>query len=191
MKKLFALVTFGLMLVMNFWYCDLIIKGEIHPTLMTWVIFSVAVSLSLGTYWSSGNHNLLSGICNITDTVLVLIVTLIIIFFGKNVRFEINTFEIICIILALIILVFWRITKAHEVSNLFLQGVMVIAYFPTFYQLWGALTTSESLVTWSISWLISFLGIITAVLGRDKLAIIYSTRALVMITIMIFLILRI
>jgi hypothetical protein len=191
LKKLFALVTFGLMLVMNFWYCYLVVKGEIHPTLMTWIIFSIAVSLSFGTYWASENHNLISGVCNTTDTVLVLIVTFIIVFFGKNVRFEINTFEIICIILALIILVFWRITKEHEKSNLFLQGVMVIAYLPTFYQLWGASVTSESLKTWGINWLISLLGIITAVLGKDKLAIIYSTRALIMITILIFLILRI
>ena len=191
MKKIFAGATFALMLLMNVWYCYLSIKGYISPTLMTWVMFCVAVSLSFSTYWSTSKHDLLSNISNTGDTFLVFIVTVVVIFWGKNTRFDINTFEVVCILLSLIILIFWRITKAHKTSNLLLQGIMIIAYFPTFYHLWYATTTSESITTWSITWLAALLGVITGVLGKDKLAIVYSARSLIMVSILLILILRI
>ena len=173
------------------WYIYLVIYGKIHPTLMTWIIFCIAVGLSFATYWSSEKHGFLDNVCNTVDLISVFVITTVIIFFGENIRFNINTFEIICIILSLIILCFWRISKKHEVSNMFLQVVMTIAYFPTFYQLWNTSVSTESVITWGILFLASISGVATGVLGKDKLAIIYSTRSLVMVSIMIFLILRI
>ena len=188
---MFAFGTAILMTVTNIWYIYLIIMGRIHPTFMTWVIFSVAVGLSFATYWSSEKHSFLNNICNTVDLISVFVITTIIVIFGENIRFNINTFEMICILLSMMILFFWRITKRHEVSNIFLQIVMTIAYFPTFYQLWSATVSSESVITWGILLLASITGVMTGVLGKDKLAIIYSTRSLVMVSILIVLILRI
>lgn len=190
MRKLFAFITIILMSVINIWYVYLIICGEIHPTLMTWVMFCIAVGLSFATYWSSEKHNLLDNACNTVDLVSVVVITVAIIFFGKDIRFNINTIEIICILLSLVILFFWIITKKHVTSNMLLQVVMSIAYFPTLYQLWVATVSSEPLITWSVLWLTSITGIITAILGKDKLAMIYSSRSFVFITIMLILIVR-
>jgi len=191
LKKLFAFITVILMSITNTWYIYLVIGGKINPTLITWVIFCIAVGLSFATYWSSEKHGFLDNVCNTVDLISVFIITGVIIFLGKNIRFNINTFEIICILLSLMILFFWRITKKHEISNMFLQIVMTIAYFPTFYHLWNASASSESVITWGLLLLASITGVATGILGKDKLAVIYSTRSLIMVSIMIFLILRI
>lgn len=190
MKRLFAFMTVILMAGTNIWYVYLIISGVIHPTLMTWVMFCIAVFLSFATYWSSKKHSFLDNICNTVDLISVVVITTSIIFFGKNIRFSVNAFEIICIVLSLVILFFWRMTKKHETSNMFLQVVMSIAYFPMFYQLYNSSTSSESLTTWSILWVASIFGVLTGYFGKDKLAIIYSGRSLIMISILIMLIFR-
>lgn len=190
MKKLFAIVTIILMVTSQTWYSYLAVKGITHPTLMTWIIFFVAVSLSFSTYWSSKKHDLLSNICNTADIILVFAVIIVVVFFCNNVRFSMNLFEVICLLLSIVILIFWRITKTHELSNIFIQIIMVIAYFPTFYHLWTVSGTSESIVAWSISWLAALSGVVTGLFGKDKLAIIYSGRSLLMITILLILILR-
>ena len=179
-----------LMLCMNTWYGISTIQGSIHPTLIMWIIFCVAVSLSYGTYYSSKNHNWLNNITNSADLIFVWTITIIIIFLGKNIRFDVNIVEILCLFSSLVILIFWRITKFHKTSNIFLQIVMVIAYLPTFYQLLNVSETTESLVAWFFNWFASIAGIITARLGNDKLATIYATRSFIMISIMIALILR-
>jgi len=190
LKKLFAFTTVILMAGTNIWYVYLIINGVIHPTLITWVMFCIAVFLSFATYWSSKKHSFLDNICNTVDLISVIVITASIIFFGKNVRFNVNAFEAICILLSLVILFFWRMTKKHETSNIFLQVVMSIAYFPMFYQLYNSSTSSESLVTWGILWFASISGVLTGLFGKDKLAVIYSGRSLVMISILIILIIR-
>lgn len=191
MKKIFVLTTIILMLVSNTFYCLFIVKGLAHPTLITWIIFFLAVGLSFVTYVSSPKHNIWSNICNTIDLVLVFVVTIIIIFWGQNIRFSINIFEIMCILFSFIILIFWRITKSHEVSNVFLQIIMTIAYFPTFYQLYNSSENSESLVYWTIALLAGICGFITGLLGKDNLAMLYSGRSVAMITILLILILRI
>jgi hypothetical protein len=191
LKKLFALITVVLMVIANMWYSFLTIKGVIHPTFMTWVIFLIAVSLSFATYWSSQKHSLLDNICNTGDMVLVLAVTIVIIFFGKDIRFRINIFEGLCLSLTLVIFIFWKITKSPELSNILVQVIMVMAYFPTFYHLWLASETSESPIAWGFSSLYALTGFITGKLSKDKLAIIYSARSLIMMLIMLYLILRI
>lgn len=190
MKKFFAVITIFIMVTADVWYCYLAIKGVTHPTLMTWVIFLLAIVMSFSTYWSSENHDLLSNICNVGDLILVFLVIIVVSVFCENVRFSINKTEIICLSLSFIVLIFWRITKAHELSNIFIQVIMVIAYFPTFYQVLNFSGMSESPVTWGITWFSALFGVITGILGKNKLAIIYSGRSLVMISILLVLIWR-
>jgi len=190
LKKVFAIITLSLMAVANIWYCYLAIKGVTHPTLMTWVMFFFAVVLSFSTYWSSKEHDLLNNVCNVGDLILVLCVIIVIAFFSNNIRLSINRTEVICLSLSAVVFIFWRITKTHELSNIFIQIIMVIAYFPTFHQLITVSGISESPIAWSVNWLSALSGVITGVLGKDKLAIIYSGRSFVMITILLILILK-
>jgi len=189
-KKFFLFLAIGAQIFNTSWYSISTFKGLIQPTIITWLMFGLATSLSFWTYWASGKHTWKSNIANFLDVISVFIAILVIIFLGHNIRFNVNPFEIVCIILCLIILVFWRITKSHEKSNILLQVIMMLAYIPTYYQLWNASESTEPLITWLMNWIMSLSSLILAIKNKDKLAIIYPGRALVMLSIMIFLILR-
>lgn len=190
-KVLFASVTGIFMLISCLWYVYLVIIGKIQPPLMIWVMFFVVVSLSFLTYRSTKNNNLLDNVCNTIDLVTVTLILIFIILFGKNIRFNLNLFEFICIAFSFVILFFWKITKTHELSNMMLQIIMTVAYFPTFYQLWGSSEPTESWITWSIVWVYSLTGLLTGLMAKNILAIIYSFRSLVLVTIILILILRV
>lgn len=176
---------------MGLWYCWQTYTGSIQPTLATWIIFSVATTLSLWTYWSSEQHNLISNILNTVDTFSVNAILLVIVLFGVNVRFGINRFELGCLVACGVILVIWRFTKKHAASNLTLQTVMTVAYLPTINQLWNATTNTESFVVWAVWFVGCSLALVTARLSKDKLAVVYAARALLMVSIIIVLMIRI
>ncbi len=189
-KMIFAVITAVLIAVNAFWYVYFIIQGNIHPTLMTWIMFLVTVSLSLWTYRSTKNNNIFDNVCNTVDLFAVILTLIFIILFDKRVRFSLNAVEVFCILFSILILFFWRITKRHELSNILLQIIMVVAYFPMFYQLWNATEPTESLINWSISVAFSLFGVLTGIIAKNRLAILYSLRALILGLIVIILILR-
>jgi hypothetical protein len=174
------------------WYKCTRISGIAKPTLATWLIFCVSVTLSFITYRCSKQHNLLDNLANLIDLFFVgiITVTIVFVFINKHVEFRINTFEVGCIISTLIIVIFWIRTNSHEKANMFLQALMVVAYFPMIYQLWYATKNIEPLAPWFINLLAALCYVIIAIKGKNKLAIIYSIRMFIMLSIVISLIIR-
>ena len=191
LKKMFAIITILGMLVMMIWYGFSVVTGIARPTISTWVIFCFAVSFSFLTYRKSKKPSLLDNIANVIDFVFCWSITVVIIFFGKNIRFSLNIIEIFCFISILFIVIFWLKTKSHENANIFLQIIMVIAYFPMFYQLWNATENYEPIFPWIANLTAGLSNIFAAILAKNKLAIIYSARMVIMLSILLFLILRI
>ena len=179
------------MLFVGLRYSWLTRQGDIQPVMATWLLFCVAVSLSLWTYWSSKKHSVVSNVGNAIDFIIVWMILASIIFLGKNVRLGFNGFEIGCLIASAIILVFWRISKKHQASNLSLQGIMTIAYFPTLRQLWSAKDNTESFSIWIVIWIASTAALIPAFTDKDKLAIAYASRAFILVTVLLGLMIRI
>lgn len=190
MKKAAALTTAVLMLVVGGRYSWLTYQGEIQPVLATWLLFYVAIILSFWTYWSSEKHSLISNVQNAVDTIAVGMILFSIIFLGKNVRLGFNGLELGCLIASGAVLVFWKMSKLHEVSNLTLQGIMAIAYLPTLYQLWQAAKNTESFGPWIVGWIASATALVPAIMDRDKLAIVYAARALIFTSILLGLMIR-
>ncbi|MEI8270209.1 MAG: hypothetical protein WCG45_02475, partial [bacterium] len=62
--------------------------------------------------------------------------------------------------------------------------------FPMFYQLWNETKTTESIWPWLANLTAGVSNFLVAILAKNKLAIIYSTRMLIMLTILIVLIVR-
>jgi ABC-type maltose transport system permease subunit len=94
-----------------------------------WVFFSIAVCGSLVTYLSAGDYSLFDNILNASDLVFVVTVSVFIFIFGdRSTRF--NRFDSGCLIAVLVIVVFWLISQHHVVSNVLIQVILIIAYFP-------------------------------------------------------------
>jgi hypothetical protein len=190
-SRTIIIIAFVVGIGMGFRYVYLIVQKEIHPALATWVLFCVAVSLSFRTYWSSKKHSIVGNVGNFVDLILVWIILVGIFLFGENNSFLFRPFEIGCLVASGIILLFWVLSKKHLLSNLLLQVIMTVAYFPTIYNLWYATKNTESFSVWCV-WLVGGLAsLVIAVLKKDTLGIVYSSRAFVLVLIILILMLRI
>ncbi len=164
--------------------------GSARPVFTTWVLFFVASSLSFWTYRSSKKHSLIGNVANLADMFICgAIVIGILIFRSHNLLG--NRLDVYCIVISGIILLFWRITEHHDLANILLQIVMATAYLPTFAKLWYATQNTEPLVVWIMSWFVSVLALIPAIDKKEKLSIVYATRGLILVSVVIWLILRI
>lgn len=169
------------------WYCWLTYKQKIKPALAMWIFFTVAVAISLTTYLKSDHFSLWDNILNTTDLVLTVIVSFAIYFFGDH-SSRFSRFDKGCLAAVLVILLFWFFTQNHIVTHALTQGILVIAYFPVISRLWKTRENGESFLIWTGMLLAPVLSLVSS---KGMLATIYSVRAIVCISLLLLLMLRV
>jgi hypothetical protein len=174
-------------LTITIWYCWLTYKQKIKPALAMWIFFTVAVGISLTTYMKSDNFSFLDNILNTTDLALTAIISGAIYLFGDHTT-RFSRFDKGCLIAVAVIVLFWFITKNHIITHALTQGILVIAYFPVISRLWKTKENSESFLIWTGMLLAPVLSLLSS---KGVLATIYSVRAIVCITILMLLMLRV
>jgi len=168
-------------------YCYLTVQKKIKPSLAMWVFFFIAMTGSLFSYLMEGNFSPLDNILNTSDILLVSSISLTILFFGdKSSLF--NKFDLTCLGGVFVILLFWFFSKAHLATNLSLQLIQAFAYIPVINRMWKAGENTESFFTWILLFIVSAVSLLTA---KGILAYIYSIRALMSVSILLFLMMRI
>lgn len=190
MKKLFAGLTALCMTAFGIQYCVLISQDEIQPTLSSWILFCVACTISFWTYWSTQTHSLMGNVANTLDVVLTWAVLAFMLCVGTNIRYHFRPVDTICLVASLGILVVWRLTRRHTLANVAIQIVMVIAYIPLLMNLLSAIQRPESISNWIIGWFGAVFALTSAILNRDRLGILYGLRASSLVTLTLFLLLR-
>lgn len=140
---------------------------------------SVCVSLSFWTYWSTKDRSFLGNIGNTLDLFSVWSMVPSMLFLGgENVRLGFTSFEWFCLALCGGIFVFWRRSKRHVVANTLLQAAMVVAYLPLLWGLWIAQENPESPGFWLVALCAILVAFVPATIRRDKLGLLYNSRAL-------------
>jgi len=168
-------------------YCWLLYTNKIKPALAMWIFFSIAVGMSLVTYMANDNYGFLDNILNTTDIILVTTVSIAIIIFGdKSSKF--TRFDKGCLIAVLVIVLFWIITQNHVVTNICIQGIMVISYFPVVKRLIESKENTEPFSVWFAMMLVPAISLISS---KGILATIYSVRAIICVALLIVLMIRI
>jgi hypothetical protein len=151
-----------------------------------WVFFSIAVGGSLATYLYAGDYSFLDNIQNTTDFVFVVTVTVFVFLFGdRSTRF--NRFDLSCLIAVLVIVVLWLVFKNHVVSNVSIQLILVIAYFPVISRIWKSNRNTESFVVWIGLFMSPCISLISS---KGVLATIYSLRSIISISVLLALMVR-
>ena len=168
-------------------YCWLTYKQKIKPALAMWIFFTIAVAISLATYLQSDHFSLLDNILNTTDLALATAVSIAIYFYGDHTT-RFTRFDKGCLVAVLVILLFWFITKNHVITHGLTQGILVIAYFPVVSRLWKTRENGESFIVWSGMLLAPMLSLLSS---KGILATIYSVRAIICITVLMMLMLRV
>lgn len=192
MKKITAFVVSFLMAIAAIRYCYLIIVGEIHPVLITWLLFSLAVGMGIWTYLNADSkRDLVTNIANTVDVFATWSITLTLVLFGDNVGFKFVSFEMLCLMAVIIVLIYWRISHRANTANIAINVILVVAYLPTIKGLWLATENTESFSVWTMVLISSLTALYNPFKERDLFALLYASRATILTSVIIGLMLRI
>lgn len=187
MKTFVIFVVAALNLFIAITYCIQMIRKKSKPALAMWFFFSIAVSISLITYLMDGNYQFFDNVLNTLDLFLVVFVTLAIMVLGdKSTWF--NKFDLGCLIAVLVIVIFWLVSKNHWVTNISVQLILVIAYFPVIRRMLKAKENTEPFSVWIALMLAPVFSLITS---KGDLAAVYAIRAIACTGLLLALMVRI
>jgi len=187
MQQFSSIAVFSINIIISISYLVLLIKKKIKPALAMWIFFSLAVSMSLITYLKEGNYGFWDNALNTADLFMAFFVTLAIFIFGdKSTKF--NSFDIACLGVVGLIIVFWIITKNHLLTNLGVQLILIIAYFPVIKRMLTANENTESFFIWILLMIAPFISLISS---KGALATVYAVRAIFCTTLLLLLMIRI
>jgi hypothetical protein len=176
--SLYFVALINLLTALRFIY--LIKRGRIQPALAMWVFFLLAIATSLVTYIKHGNMDWQGSILNATDLFLASSVVIAILLYGdKSSRF--SKFDLLCLGLVALIMIFWFLSGAHFITNMLIQAILVIAYFPVIDRMLKTKKNTESFTGW-IGMLLAAIFSLFSIEGT--LAWIYSLRAIISITLL-------
>lgn len=156
-------------------YVYLLYHKKISPSLAMWAFFSLAVGISLLTYFAESNHNISDNILNVTDLILVVSVTVAILIWGDtSTRF--NRFDVGCLVAVAGIIVFWILSDNHIITNYSVQSIMVISYFPVLGRMANQKKNTEAFSPWIMMLVAAGISLIAS---KGWLASVYAIRAVV------------
>lgn len=175
-----------LMLGFGAWYCYHIYQKTTIPALSTWIIMFIGTSISLVTYLLNSNWNFEGGILNLVDVLItILIISATLLFSPAKLAFR--PFEKKYLLISTLIIMFWTITQNTLYTNLLIQVLLLISYFPTIQKLVNEKKNTESFPAWIIAFTAGILAMLPAIQSGNILPIIYVGRTLLMQGIIIFL----
>ena len=186
--KEFSIISVSIInIIIGVRYCILTYKQKIKPALAMWSFFTLAVAMSLTTYMADGDYSLWDNILNTTDLLLVSVVTVFILIFGDT-STKFTRFDKFCLLLVILITIFWFITKIHFLSHLLIQGILVIAYFPVIRRLWQSKENTEPFSVWILLMIVPVFSLLSS---KGILATVYAVRAIASTAILMILMLRV
>lgn len=168
-------------------YIYLLYNKKISPSLAMWTFFSLAVGISLFTYFAESKHNISDNILNFTDLILVVSVSIAILIWGDlSTRF--NRFDVGCLLAVIAIIAFWAISKNHVITNYSVQSIMVISYFPVLGRMLSQKKNTEAFSPWIMMLLAAGISLFAS---KGWLASVYAIRAVVCTGALLLLMIRI
>ena len=174
-------------IAINLRYCYQIHKKEVEPALAMWLFFVIAVGISLATYLAEANFKPIDNILNTSDLAMVFIVMVFVFFRGaQSSRF--TRFDYGCLIAVMLVVVFWIFTRNHFITNIAVQTIMVIAYFPVVKRMLTERKNTESFSVWSAMFVVAGVSLFSS---KGSLATIYAIRAMICTGLLLLLMLRI
>lgn len=184
--KTFSIISVSLIIILlTVRYIWMLVKKEIKPALAMWIMFSIAVGMSLITYLSTGNFGFFDNILNTVDLIYVITISIAIAIFGDK-SSKITRFDKSCLLVVMMIVIFWIFTQNHIITNILVQCILVIAYFPVVKRLKETRENTEPFLIW-IGMLIA--PVLSLLSSKGLLATVYSVRAIICVGLLLLLML--
>jgi len=168
-------------------YIYLLYHKKISPSLAMWTFFSLAVGISLFTYFAESEHSISDNMLNFTDLIMVVSVSIAIVIWGDHsTRF--NRFDIGCLAAVIGIIAFWGISNNHIITNYSVQSIMVISYFPVLGRMTRQKKNTEAFSVWIMMLVAAGISLFAS---KGWLASVYAIRAVLCTGALLLLMLRI
>ena len=168
-------------------YIYLLYHKKISPSLAMWTFFSLAVGISLFTYFAEGEHSISDNMLNFTDLIMVVSVSIAIVIWGDHsTRF--NRFDIGCLAAVVGIIAFWGISNNHIITNYSVQSIMVISYFPVLGRMTRQKKNTEAFSVWIMMLVAAGISLFAS---KGWLASVYAIRAVLCTGVLLLHMLRI
>ncbi|MCK5055510.1 MAG: hypothetical protein KAT34_02575 [Candidatus Aminicenantes bacterium] len=187
MKLMINIIISGINIFILSRYIYLLYHKKISPSLAMWTFFSLAVGISLFTYFADGDYNISDNILNFTDLILVVNVSIAILIWGDKTT-QFNTFDLGCLAVVASIIVFWAVSNNHIITNFSVQSIMVISYFPVVKRMINQKKNTEAFSVWIALLLAPCISLISS---KGLLASVYAIRAFLCAGTLLILMLRI
>ncbi|MDO9256198.1 MAG: hypothetical protein Q7U54_11845 [Bacteroidales bacterium] len=187
-NKLFInLIVSGINVFILARYIYLLYHKKISPSLAMWTFFSLAVGISLFTYFAEGEHSISDNMLNFTDLIMVVSVSVAILIWGDHsTRF--NRFDVGCLVAVIGIIAFWGISSNHVIANYSVQSIMVISYFPVLGRMTHQKKNTEAFSVWIMMLVAAGISLFAS---KGWLASVYAIRAIVCTGALLLLMVRI
>lgn len=188
-----GLTVAALMGLVGLWYCYLILDHQIEPVLSSWLLFFIASSLGLWTYFKAkrSDRSAITNMANTSDVFVTGSVLACLALFGRDIRFGFNSFEWVCFGIAGAILLYHLIRHDGRTANIAVNGLLVLGYLPTIAHLWTADHNTESFALWLVVLIAAMIALYNPIKEKDFLATLYASRAVVLVGIILALMIRI
>lgn len=187
-NKLFInIIVSGINVFILIRYIYLLYHKKISPSLAMWTFFSLAVGISLFTYFAEGDHSISDNMLNFTDLILVVSVSVSILIWGDS-SSRFNRFDVGCLLAVIGIIAFWVISNNHVITNYSVQSIMVISYFPVIGRMANQKKNTEAFSAWIMMLVAAGISLFAS---KGWLASVYAIRALLCTGTLLLLMLRI
>jgi hypothetical protein len=156
-------------------------KGEISPTLSTWIIFLLGTGLSLATYAIAEQRDFASGILNTMDVVAVTVILVATVIWGQR-AVRLKPFEKWYLGGIGAIVTYGLLSGDARGSNVFIQVLISIGYLPTIQNLLTEKRNVESFTGWGCAVLAGLIALYPATVDGNSLAVLYALRTVVFVS---------
>ncbi len=161
-----------------------ILASTTAPAIGTWIVFVCATLLNVLSVFSVTSWEFVSNAYSLGDFLMCVIILGSLL---KRSTIKLERFERIYLIVAGIIVCFWVFSKNAFATNLLVQTLILVGYFPTLHKLIRTKENHESFTNWILFLLAGAIAFYPAYQHSNVLAMIYSVRTIFIISFMLFL----
>ncbi|NQV88807.1 MAG: hypothetical protein HQ488_00600 [Parcubacteria group bacterium] len=181
LKEICAWVVVGIMLIFALRYVYQIWRKEITPTLSMWILFLVGVGGSLLSYLLQEDWDITSGVNNVVDLLVVLIVIISILVWGdRTLRFR--PWEKYYLLAAGLGVAYAVISGDLWHSSLFAQVLIEAGTIPMYHTMIKEKRNTESFTAWLLVLAAHGVGLVPSLHEGNLLATIYVIRGIISIS---------
>ena len=165
MSNLFSIISTILVFIVYITYFKQTLIGKSTPNPATWIIWLTVMIMNIFTYFTVVGGDYIKTMVPVTTTSFALLIFLYALFWGKFTKLSIT--ECVCLILAIVVGMFWKVTHDDIITNLLLQVILAISFYPTIQRLLEK-KSKEGPIPWALGVCAYIFLILSLCTGEEK-----------------------